>query len=442
MTKLLKKSIFAGVMALAVMLTIFRGDALESRAAGKEETLMLIGGYDDAGDVVCVVPAFAVDEGDSILIIAGIYDYDECDQIRLVGSEVDLDITDVEITYNDSLNIVFWQVENTGEFDLPQDACPVQGETAEVVYMGMDSNDEPTIEMSEITLEDWQGDLGLVVDGLPDNIGAYPAVVLNEAGDCVGAVIEEDTVIALYGDADDFYGEGAGSEDEDEDEEEPDAPEPDEPEEPDVPESDGSDGPDKKEDSDKEAQIFIIAGVLLCVGAALLFLAWKKKKKTESGPARQNPADPVPVNPAPVNPEPANPEPWFRPEDISPTEPPDMEDIGPTTPVDPVPQKTGLWLVAQGGYMNGRIYPIERTGITIGRDISNMVNYPKDTRGVSRTHAKLYWDQNHLMLMDLNSTSGTFIQGFGKLQPMQPVEVSAGSVFYIGEKKNAFVIKQ
>ena len=49
---------------------------------------------------------------------------------------------------------------------------------------------------------------------------------------------------------------------------------------------------------------------------------------------------------------------------------------------------------------------------------------------------------NHLMLMDLNSTSGTFIQGFGKLQPMQPVEVSAGSVFYIGEKKNAFVIKQ
>lgn len=210
MKKLLKKSIFAGVMALAVMLTIFRGDALESRAAGKEETLMLIGGYDDAGDVVCVVPAFAVDEGDSILIIAGIYDYDECDQIRLVGSEVDLDITDVEITYNDSLNIVFWQVENTGEFDLPQDACPVQGETAEVVYMGMDSNDEPTIEMSEITLEDWQGDLGLVVDGLPDNIGAYPAVVLNEAGDCVGAVIEEDTVIALYGDADDFYGEGAG----------------------------------------------------------------------------------------------------------------------------------------------------------------------------------------------------------------------------------------
>ena len=126
----------------------------------------------------------------------------------------------------------------------------------------------------------------------------------------------------LYGDADDFYGEGAGSEDEDEDEEEPDAPEPDEsdepdePEEPDVPESDGSDGPDKKADSDKEAQIFIIAGVLLCVGAVLLFLAWKKKKKTESGPARQNPADPVQVNTAPVNPEPANPEPWFRPEDI------------------------------------------------------------------------------------------------------------------------------
>lgn len=90
--------------------------------------------------------------------------------------------------------------------------------------------------------------------------------------------------------------------------------------------------------------------------------------------------------------------------------------------------------------MNGRVYPIEQSEITIGRDASMVIRFPADTRGVSRIHAKLYWQGSQLMLMDCNSTSGTFLKRQGKLAPMAPVAVQSGDVFYIGEKANCFEI--
>lgn len=102
--------------------------------------------------------------------------------------------------------------------------------------------------------------------------------------------------------------------------------------------------------------------------------------------------------------------------------------------------KARLWLLAKGGCMNGRVYPIEQSEITIGRDASMVIRFPADTRGVSRIHAKLYWQGSQLMLMDCNSTSGTFLKRQGKLTPMVPVAVQSGDVFYIGEKANCFEI--
>ena len=45
------------------------------------------------------------------------------------------------------------------------------------------------------------------------------------------------------------------------------------------------------------------------------------------------------------------------------------------------------------------------------------------------------------MLMDCNSTSGTFLKRIGKLMPMNPVALQSGDIFYIGEKANSFEIK-
>lgn len=100
----------------------------------------------------------------------------------------------------------------------------------------------------------------------------------------------------------------------------------------------------------------------------------------------------------------------------------------------------GIQLVAVGGCMKGRTYPVGEKEITFGRDASATVCFPANTKGVSRQHCRIFWQNGTLMLMDTGSSYGTFIQA-GKLQPMKPVPVQSGDVFYIGEKKNCFKIQ-
>lgn len=100
----------------------------------------------------------------------------------------------------------------------------------------------------------------------------------------------------------------------------------------------------------------------------------------------------------------------------------------------------GIQLIAVGGCMDGRKYPVGGSEITFGRDASATVAFPADAKGVSRQHCKIFWQNGTLMLMDTGSSYGTFTQA-GKLQPMKPVPVKAGDVFYIGEKKNCFKIQ-
>lgn len=97
-------------------------------------------------------------------------------------------------------------------------------------------------------------------------------------------------------------------------------------------------------------------------------------------------------------------------------------------------------VVAVGGYMNGRIYPVGAHEIVFGRDAAATVRFPADAKGVSRQHCRLFWQNGTLMLMDSGSSYGTYTQE-GKLQPMHPVAVKSGDVFYIGEKKNCFKIQ-
>lgn len=101
-----------------------------------------------------------------------------------------------------------------------------------------------------------------------------------------------------------------------------------------------------------------------------------------------------------------------------------------------------MWLVCDGGYMNGRIYPITaEKPITFGRLPGNLLQFPADYLGVSREHARLSWKNGKLLLEDLNSTDGTVIFGKGQLTPMTPQEVMPGDVFYIGTEENAFEIR-
>jgi len=93
-----------------------------------------------------------------------------------------------------------------------------------------------------------------------------------------------------------------------------------------------------------------------------------------------------------------------------------------------------------GGYMDGRTYPINVSEITFGRDASCGVRYPSDAPGISKVHCKLFWKNGILMLMDMNSSYGTYTTK-GKIPPMVPVPIQFGEVFYIAKKENQFTIQ-
>lgn len=63
------------------------------------------------------------------------------------------------------------------------------------------------------------------------------------------------------------------------------------------------------------------------------------------------------------------------------------------------------FLVIEGG----RIYPLIKTVINIGRSLENHIVI--DDLRVSRSHALLHASKGHFVLFDLNSTGGTFVNG-------------------------------
>ena len=140
-------------------------------------------------------------------------------------------------------------------------------------------------------------------------------------------------------------------------------------------------------------------------------------------------AQPTPIQPVSIQPAPAPMQNTYG----------TVEEIGATTPVG---GSKACKLCAVGGYMDGRVYPMDAREVTFGRDVSASIRYPSDAKGVSRIHCKLYWQGNDLMLVDLGSSYGTFVEGKGKLSPQTPVVLKEGDKFCIGENRNMFVIKK
>ena len=64
----------------------------------------------------------------------------------------------------------------------------------------------------------------------------------------------------------------------------------------------------------------------------------------------------------------------------------------------------------------------------------------RGTPGVSRRHCCIRWQQGVPVLMDLNSTYGTFMGDGRKLPPNYPHPLAAGSRFYLGDTRCLFQI--
>ncbi len=86
-------------------------------------------------------------------------------------------------------------------------------------------------------------------------------------------------------------------------------------------------------------------------------------------------------------------------------------------------------LILQSGSGAGTEYPLEKTEIFLGRDLSNdvVINDPE----VSRRHARLVLTGNTYAMEDLGSTNGTFLRG---QRLSAPVLLNPGEFITIGEK--------
>lgn len=97
-------------------------------------------------------------------------------------------------------------------------------------------------------------------------------------------------------------------------------------------------------------------------------------------------------------------------------------------------------LLATNGPLANALFPLERR-ITFGRDpaLCNVV-FPSGTPGVSRRHCVLEPHSDGMYLMDLGSSSGTFLQNGQRLQPNQWVKVSDN--FCLGSPNVMFAIQR
>jgi len=274
---------------------------------------------------------------------------------------------------------------------------PVQNEKA-MAYYHYESNDELALGGTEVILQGINEDGLLEAEGFPTGI-LYPAAVVNSQGEMVGVLLEDNACVPLG--TPEASGASTAMV----------------PTAPPLPLPSASPLPTPQTGVGFWLLIAIgLIGILILV---ILLIVVAAKRKPSQGDNRQ----PGNIGGDGVSPGAPVPSPGAR-EVVS----------------GKRQQSRKLWLVAKGGCMNGRVYPVGQNEITIGRDAAMVIRFPADTVGVSRIHAKLYWQGGQLMLMDCNSTSGTFLKRQGKLTPMAPVAVESGDVFYIGEKANSFEI--
>jgi len=441
--------------AILAVLCLFGGNKVLARAAtSTEECFGIVVLFDSEGEALDASTAVVVNVNGTLGVFTKVMD-------STIEGSVAILSTGTGNTYlleyggTDSLGdqeLALWGLDASGEGyeNAGSDAAflevanPHQNEIAVAVYLGSESGE---IEALAMTLLECDENGILTTDQYPVDAD-YPAALVNDEGKLVGMCLGENKILAVGG-GEEFYANA--SEEPSPTPEEP-SPTPEEPsptpEEPSPTPEEPSPAPTAPPLPTRESRsssetgetsfvdpvppiqpdehgingtIAVVAAVAAVIAVAVVLVVVSKKKKHGSAPLQTE----TPVSGPVIEPTP----------DTMPVGYPGAEEAF------PIPETPKLWLAAKGGCMNGRVYPVEKNEITIGRDASSAIRYPADTAGVSRVHAKLYWQGGRLMLMDCNSTSGTFLQRQGKLTPMTPVEVRSGDVFYIGEKINSFIIR-
>lgn len=97
-------------------------------------------------------------------------------------------------------------------------------------------------------------------------------------------------------------------------------------------------------------------------------------------------------------------------------------------------------LLCNTGALAGQVFSSGDT-LCIGRSKSNCnVVFPAETKGISRIHCCLKLRHGQVMLMDMGSSCGTFLQNGTKLKPNEPVIVNDNTRFYLAGRETSFTV--
>ena len=384
----------------------------ENNASGTCSPVNYIGTLDEDEELIAAshAVALALNEGDAI-VFAGTGAYHD-DAVQYVWTSMDDTYVAEPMQDLGSMNMIVFTATNGGT-----DASALaangtyENEKSTIVYMSPEgeSGELYTSEVVSVALDSVDDYPVVQLEGVPSDI-YLPAAVINDDGYCTGIVYDSNYMLSLLTTEETFYGtsdsgnggssgNGGGS---------------------------GSGSGSRSNGSStatKDNSTYIIIGVVVVV-LVVIIAVFSKKKTAAAQPTPQPMPQPVPQPMSQPMPQ-AIPQPM-------PQQMPQAEPV-----IRPQAQMSHLYAV--GGVMNGRLYPLADE-ILIGRDVSCAVRFPADAKGVSRIHCKLFWQNGTLMLMDMNSSYGTFTIS-GKLSPMKPVPVKAGDIFYIAEKNNQFKIQ-
>jgi len=103
---------------------------------------------------------------------------------------------------------------------------------------------------------------------------------------------------------------------------------------------------------------------------------------------------------------------------------------------------SNIYLYGVGGTYAGSIFQLAQEITIIGRDSSRCaILYTNNEPGISSVHCQLQPVGNCVEITDLGSKYGTFMENGIKLDKHVPYTLENGACFYLGDKKNKFIVK-
>ena len=117
--------------------------------------------------------------------------------------------------------------------------------------------------------------------------------------------------------------------------------------------------------------------------------------------------------------------------------------ISPVSPIKPIqPIATANYQVrAVGGRMDGKVSMLTAS-LRFGRSARCDVAFPQDAPGISGEHCEISVEGGRVVLRDLGSTYGTFLNKYTKLEARVPYTLQVGDTFTLADGGQTFLLEK